>query len=296
MPTPLVLVTGANGQVGSELRDLATHWPNYRFLFTDRQELSLEHQPELEAGIKSIRPDWVINCAAYTAVDKAETEVDIAMTINGKAPGWIAAVCREIGAKLIHISTDYVFPGESTHPYREDDAVSPVNYYGATKLEGERTVLAALPDAIIVRTAWVYSAHGHNFVKTMLRLMKDRTELNVVDDQQGRPTYARDLAEALLQLMDRAEEIQQHPTPHLFHYSNTGAISWCTFAQAIAELSGSPCRVNPIPSSAYPTPAKRPAYSVMNTDKIREWLPAPIPHWKDSLHVCLAALDALPRK
>lgn len=293
MSTPLILVTGANGQVGSELRALVGLWPAFRFHFATREEIPLDNEEKLKEAITAIHPTWVINCAAYTAVDKAETERNLAMTINGKAPGWIADVCRDLGAQLIHISTDYVFHGEGTHPYREDDPVQPVNFYGETKLEGERTVLATLPNAIIVRTAWVYSSYGHNFVKTMLRLMGERKELNVVDDQSGRPTYARDLASALLHLIQSWSTIQEHPTPHIFHYSNTGAITWCQFAQAIAELSGSDCQVHPIPSSAYPTPAKRPAYSVMNTDKIRPYLPDAIPHWKDSLHHCLSELKRL---
>lgn len=290
MSTPIILVTGANGQVGSELRDLAAQWPAFEFHFATREEIPLDDREKLQAAIQAIRPHWIINCAAYTAVDKSETERELAMTINGKAPGWIAEKCRDLGAHMIHLSTDYVFHGEAVHPYREDDPVHPVNYYGETKLEGERTVLAALPDAMIVRTAWVYSAHGHNFVKTMLRLMSERKELNVVDDQSGRPTYARDLAATLLHLVEVWPQINQHPTPHIFHYSNTGAITWFQFAQAIAELSGSNCLVHPIPSSAYPTPAKRPTNSVMNTDKIRTYLPDAIPHWKDSLHQCLTAL------
>lgn len=272
---------------------LAARQSTYQFLFADREILPIDSEEKVNAFFEQHAIDYCVNCAAYTAVDKAESETELANAINGDGPGYLAAACKAAGAKLIHISTDYVFDGTADAPYQIDHPVSPVNAYGGSKLLGEEKVQSILPSAIIIRTSWVYSSFGNNFVKTMLRLMKDRPALNVVADQIGCPTYAADLAEAILHLI---EYQQLHPDQTgrqggLYHYSNTGVISWFDFATAIAQLSGSTCVVSPIPSSQYPTPAKRPAYSVMDTSKIQQEFDLQIPAWKDSLVKCLQLLS-----
>ena len=213
------------------------------------------------------------------------------MRVNGEAPGILAAACTAFNTRFIHISTDYVFDGLATKPYLESDATSPVNYYGATKLRGEERVLAHHPNAIILRTSWVYSEFGHNFVKTMMRLMKEKESLNVVNDQQGSPTYARDLAQVMLAIAAGAQKTPATWIPGIYNYSNEGIISWHAFAQAIKELTGSACTVNGIPTSGYPTPAKRPAYSAFNKEKIKTTFHIAIPGWRDSLADCIARLQ-----
>ncbi|HEX5667657.1 MAG TPA: dTDP-4-dehydrorhamnose reductase [Chitinophagaceae bacterium] len=281
-----IIVTGANGQVGKELRDLAGTVRDAEFTFLSREDLPLENFELLRTVLNFRKPDVVINCAAYTAVDNAESFRDLAFLINGESVGVLAAVCSELGSRFIHISTDYVFDGTSHVPYRETDPTSPVNTYGASKLEGEEQALKFNPDSIIVRTSWVYSAYGKNFVKTMMKLMSERKEINVVDDQLGSPTYAADLAETLLHIATAA-----HAPGGIYHYSNGGAISWYQFAQAIAHISGSDCIVHPVPSSSYPTPAKRPAFSVMNTDRIREVFAVEIKPWRQSLEKCIKKIS-----
>lgn len=282
MISPTILITGAGGQLGSEFRDLSNDFPDFRFQFADKNNLRVEEESSLLAFFSSVRPAYCINCAAYTAVDKAEKEEDLAFLANGKAPGLLASVCEQFETQLIHISTDYVFDGESKEPYKEDDLTSPFSVYGRSKLEGEKKVLANNPDSIIIRTSRVYSHHGRNFVKTMLRLMQEKDELRVVNDQRGSPTYAADLARAIMAII-RSE----HKTAGIFHYCNGGVISWFEFAEAILELSGSACRLVAIPGSEYPTPAKRPANSALDTSKIRDTYEISIPFWKDSLCACL---------
>ncbi len=287
-----ILVTGANGQVGQELRQLSLIHPEFDFLFTTRETLSLENLEEIPVFFGKNQFDICINCAAYTAVDKAESEKELAFRINGEAPGRIASECRKMNIPLIHISTDYVFDGTATSPLREDDPVNPVNAYGASKLSGEELALKNNPDTVIVRTSWVYSSFGNNFVKTMLRLMRERKELNVVADQFGAPTYAADLASALLSIasvLTKPGNSLEHYAG-IYHYANEGKISWYDFAESIRVLSGSPSVVHPIPTEQFPTPAKRPAYSVMDTRKIRETFGLEIPFWKDSLKRCLQIL------
>jgi dTDP-4-dehydrorhamnose reductase len=268
MSRPLVLVTGAHGQVGTEIKQLSSQYPAWDFLFVDKAELSIDDPAAVDRFFDAHQPQWCLNCAAYTAVDKAETEKNIAMLVNADAVGFLAAACRRHNTRFIHISTDYVFSGDATAPYKETDATSPVNFYGDTKLRGEQLCLANDPSAVIIRTSWVYSAFGSNFVKTMMRLMKEKSSLSVVNDQQGSPTWAKDLAQAMLSIVDGVMAQSLIWTPGIFHYSNEGVISWCQFAQAIAALTGSACVVNGIPTSGYPTPAKRPAYSVFNKEKI----------------------------
>ncbi|MBL7731219.1 MAG: dTDP-4-dehydrorhamnose reductase [Chitinophagaceae bacterium] len=281
-----ILVTGSNGQLGKELRDIATHFPQYDFIFLGREDLPIHHFEMVRHYFSTYHPQYVINCAAYTAVDRAEQEKDLAFQVNGEAVGVLAAVCKEHHCRFIHISTDYVFDGNGTAPYKEEDAVSPVNTYGASKLEGERQAMLLNPDSIIIRTSWVYSVHGKNFVRTMLKLMAEKESINVVSDQAGSPTYAADLAEAIMDIISYNEW-----KPGIYHYSNEGNITWFDFANAIKEISGSQCVVNPIPTSSYPTPAKRPAYSVMDKTKITQAFGIGLKDWKDSLTQMITCLS-----
>lgn len=288
MSKPTILVTGANGQLGSALKGLADAHPEFDFIFVSRAEMPIDEPETVQHFFQTHRPAYCINTAAYTAVDKAETEKVQAFRINGEAVGLLAAVCAAFGTKFIHISTDYVFDGSSPEPYKEESPVNPVNTYGLSKLKGEALCLYHNPDAIIIRTAWVYAESGNNFVKTMLRLMKERPAINVVNDQVGAPTYAVDLAAAILTIISRSQ-LASHPG--IYHYSNKGRISWYDFAVAIKELTGSACVVHPIPSSQYPTPAKRPSFSLLNTQKIQDTFGLTIPDWKDSLQQCLHRLS-----
>jgi dTDP-4-dehydrorhamnose reductase len=283
-----IIVTGANGQLGSEFRSLSKTASGIEFIFLTRNEFSLQHSERIAQILDDQQPQYLINCAAYTAVDKAETESDVSFTANAIAPGIIAAECRARGVRFIHISTDYVFNGQSSRPYRESDPTDPVNFYGSGKREGEQRVQTADPEAIIIRTAWVYSIYGNNFVKTMLRLMKERESINVVNDQVGTPTYAADLAAAIIDII-----VKDKWQGGIYHYSNEGAISWYDFAVAIRDLSGLSCKVNPIPTTAYPTPAKRPHYSVLDKTKIRKTFQLPMIDWKTSLTKCIALLQEI---
>lgn len=282
-----ILVTGSNGQLGSELKELAPRYPDFHFIFFSRNDLSITDRQALIDAFQLHQPGFFINCAAYTAVDKAEEEKELAFEINGKAVGMIAELCRETNCRLIHISTDYVFNGESKEPLKETDAVDPVNAYGESKLLGEQLALHNNPDAVVLRTSWVYSYYGKNFVKTMIRLMKEKEQIGVVSDQIGSPTYAADLAEAILQIVHSKEWI-----PGMYHYSNEGVISWFDFASEIKALIGSSCIVNPITTAQFPTPAKRPAYSVLDKTKIQTNFHVPLKDWKESLHACLNKLQS----
>ncbi len=290
MPTK-ILVTGANGQLGMELQQLAAIHPSVEFIFTTREQLPLDNTEVVSDFIKDQQPQYLINCAAYTAVDKAESEKELAYKVNAEAPGIIAKTCRENNIRLIHISTDYVFNGMGSAPYREDDRTEPVNFYGASKLDGEKKIMHFNPDAIIIRTAWVYAEYGNNFVKTMLRLMASKDQVNVVNDQYGTPTYAADLAEAIVAIINSSRLSVANWIPGIYHFSNEGIITWYDFAIAIKELSGSSCNVNPIPSSQFPTPARRPFYSVLDKTKIQQTFGIPVKDWKKSLAVCMARLN-----
>lgn len=280
-----ILITGSNGQLGKELKRLENSYSQFNFIFLSREDLPIHHYELVRNFFKGYQPQFLINCAAYTAVDRAESEKELAFQVNGESVGVLAAVCKEYGTKLIHISTDYVFDGTATIPYKEESLTNPQSVYGASKLEGEKEALRFNPDSIIIRTSWVYSEFGKNFVKTMLKLMSEREELNVVSDQFGSPTYAADLAEAILQIISSG---QWHPG--IYHFSNEGIISWYEFAVAVKELSGNICKVNPIPTSQYPTPAKRPAYSVLDKTKIQSAFSVRIKDWKASLETCLSRL------
>jgi len=285
MEKPVILVTGSNGQLGKELQQLAAVYPQYSFVFASREDLKLHHYGLVENFFIATKPQYCINCAAYTAVDKAESEQDMAMLVNGEAVGNLAAICKKYQTKFIHISTDYVFDGESETPYKEDDATGPINTYGKSKLLGEQLCMKEDADAIIIRTSWVYSSFGHNFVKTMMRLMNERNEINVVADQIGSPTYAADLAKAILDIISSGKW-----EAGTYHYSNEGKISWYQFALAIKEITGSKAIVHPIETSQYPTPARRPHYSLLNKEKIKSVYHISIPDWKDSLTTCIDLL------
>lgn len=280
-----ILVTGANGQLGKELKQLSSTFPQFEFQFLSREDLPIHHFELVRNFFNAYHPNYLINCAAYTAVDRAESEKELAFQVNGEAVGVLAAVCKEKSCRFIHISTDYVFDGTATVPYKEDHPVNPQSVYGASKLEGEQQAFRFNPDSIVIRTSWVYSEFGKNFVKTMLKLMQEREELNVVSDQVGSPTYAADLAAAILHIISSGKW-----KGGIYHYSNEGVISWYDFAVAIKELSGFTCVVNPIPTLQYPTPAKRPAYSVLDKSKIMATFDLPIPDWKKSLATCLERL------
>lgn len=281
-----ILVTGANGQLGNALRDIAPNYPQCNFVFTDIQELDITNEQAINQMVNDEQIDIIINCAAYTAVDKAENDQQLAHLLNAEAPALLAKAIASRGGDIIHISTDYVFDGKGHTPYTEDMPTCPQSVYGTTKLAGEQGVEAANPHHIIIRTAWLYSPYGNNFVKTMLRLGRERDMLNVVYDQVGTPTYAPDLARAIM-----AAATQSEKTYGIYHFSNEGAISWYDFTKAIHRIAGiTTCQVNPIRSAAYPAPAPRPSFSVLDKAKIKETLGITVPYWEDSLKECLSIL------
>jgi len=281
-----VLVTGSKGQVGSELKVLSSNYA-YNFFFTDRKELDIGSQESINDFIEVHSINIIINCAAYTAVDKAETEEALANKINYKAVHYLAEVAQEKSIKLIHLSTDYVFDGTNFKPYVEEDETNPNSVYGQTKLRGEEALKKINPlNSLIIRTSWVYSSFGANFVKTMLRLGKERDTLEVVVDQVGTPTYARDLAKMILDILPKIENSEVE----IYHYSNEGVLSWYDFAKEIMRMAQRECQVTPIESNAYPTPAKRPHYSLLNKRKIKDKFNIQIPFWKDSLDNCLKVM------
>ena len=286
-----ILVTGAYGQLGNEIKELEKQFPGYQFFFTDVDMLDIANETETEVFFEEHQPDFVVNCAAYTAVDKAETEEELAKKVNSVAPGILAKISRQFKARLIHISTDYVFDGNSNKPYEETDAVNPNGIYGKTKLQGEINCLQGHPEALIIRTSWLYSSFGNNFVKTVLRLGRERSVLNVVFDQVGTPTYAADLAGTVMAIIKKSEKDPKRFMPGIYHYSNEGAVSWYDFAKAILELSGIECEVLPVLSDKFPSPVKRPHYSVLNKSKIRDTFDIKIPYWRDSLKNCLAKIE-----
>ena len=279
-----ILVTGANGQLGNELRSMAPLYPDYHFFFTDIEDLDITNAADIDSFMAKHAINAIINCAAYTAVDKAESEEDTAYKINATAVKNLAESALKNHVFLIHISTDYVFDGNHTEPYRTDDLTQPVSAYGRTKLAAEHYILAADIRAAVIRTSWLYSPYGHNFVKTMLRLGGERHEISVVADQFGAPTYAADLADACLKIITQSQKITK---PEIFHYANTGVISWADFASKIMELAHLNCTVKPIKTSDYPTAAMRPKYSVFDLSKIQNTFNLEIPEWDASLKMCL---------
>ncbi|MFM2139250.1 MAG: hypothetical protein RJA57_1557 [Bacteroidota bacterium] len=284
-PHKYILVTGANGQLGKELKRLAVQVPDFEFLFLSREDLPVHHPEMVRHYFNTYHPAYLINAAAYTAVDRAESEKDLAFQVNAEAVGILAAVCRQYGTRLIHISTDYVFDGQATAPYQEGAPTGPQCVYGASKCEGERQVAILDPDAVVIRTSWVYSEYGKNFVKTMLALMRERNEVRVVNDQSGCPTYAADLARAILDMIGSGS---WHPG--VYHFCNEGVTTWFEFAEAIRDLTGLPCRVLPIPTSDFPTAARRPAYSALDTSRIAAVWGIRPRAWKRALADCLKRL------
>jgi dTDP-4-dehydrorhamnose reductase len=279
-----ILVTGSNGQLGSEIRKISGSFPNMEFVFTDVEELDITNPWKVADFLSSFKPAFLINCAAYTAVDKAEIDQSTALLINATAVGILAEQSAEIGCKMIHVSTDYVFNGRGPRPYKEDDRVDPQSAYGKTKLEGERLCRKLNPDSLIIRTSWLYSGFGNNFVKTMLRLGSEKPELGVISDQIGSPTNATNLASAIMQIISMAAGDENAFVSGIYHYSNEGVASWYDFAKAIFEIGGINCKVRPIATEEYPSPVQRPAFSVLNKSKIKLTFGIEIPHWRDSLH------------
>jgi dTDP-4-dehydrorhamnose reductase len=285
-----ILITGSNGQLGNEFKELSKEETALNFIFTDVAELDITNEDAVAAFFQQIKPDVVINCAAYTAVDKAEQEPEKADLINGKAVGILARAASLHNAIMIHISTDYVFDGKGYRPYVETDPVHPVSAYAKSKLLGETEMLEHARSGFIIRTSWLYSSFGHNFVKTILKYGKERGKLNVVFDQIGTPTYAGDLAIAILIIVKSGK---RPIVPEIYHFSNEGIISWYDFAIAIIEFSGISCKVTPIETKDYPLPAARPFYSVFNKAKIKQTFGIEIPYWRDSLK---AALEIIKNK
>ena len=282
-----ILVTGGHGQLGSELQDLANKYKKDTFYFTDRETLDITDHQKVINFIEQNGVQVIINCAAYTAVDKAESEIEASEKLNHVAVRNIATLAKERGLKFIHISTDYVFDGENFKPYVEEDTPNPVSVYGLTKLSGEKALIEINPsNSIIIRTSWIYSIYGSNFMKTMIHLGSERNELRIISDQIGTPTYAKDLAEAILMILPQIE----CENVETYHFSNEGVCSWYDFAKAIFELKDMTLKVNAIQTKDYPTPVKRPFYSVLNKTKVKQVFNLKIPYWKDSLSECLKRL------
>ena len=286
-----ILVTGKNGQLGCSIKNIvdnALNFLNCEFIFVGREELNFENVNSIRSYFEVNKFDIIINCAAYTSVDKAELAIKQANSINHIAVKELARIAKFSNMKLIHISTDFVFNGDKKKPYTEEDATSPINVYGETKLAGELAIMATMKfNAIIIRTSWVYSEFGSNFVKTILNLANKNTTLDIVSDQIGTPTYANDLAQSILSIAFNENFLKTNKTSEIFHYSNEGESSWYGFAKEIISISGIKCQLNPICSSEYPLPAKRPEYSTLCKKKISKEYHLSIEHWKDSLKAYL---------
>jgi dTDP-4-dehydrorhamnose reductase len=279
-----ILVTGANGQLGSELKELSSHYSQFEWVFADRSVLDLSNLTSILKVLDTIQPQIIINCAAYTAVDKAEMETELAEVLNHQAVGILSQWSANHDCRLVHVSTDYVFDGNSNVALTEEAPTGPINVYGQTKLAGEQACMSENPEAIVIRTSWVYSRFGNNFVKTMSRLMQERDSLNVVNDQIGSPTYAADLAQAILTIVTHSNW-----QAGIYHFSNEGEISWYEFALAIQEIGGFDCVVSGIPSYDYPTPAQRPHYSLLDKSKIATTFGVVVPGYRESLEKCMKA-------
>ncbi|MCX6230930.1 MAG: dTDP-4-dehydrorhamnose reductase [Bacteroidetes bacterium] len=279
-----ILVTGSNGQLGNEIKVLAEAYPQYNFIYTDIDDLNITDYQQIDHFFTIHNIQYVINCAAYTAVDKAEQETDLARYINANAVKYLSQIAKKYHAYMIHISTDYVFDGKNYKPYTENDPICPTSAYGKTKAEGENELKIHAEKGIIIRTSWLYSSFGHNFVKTILKYGKERGNLNVVFDQIGSPTYARDLAKVVLEIIP---QLANQNTIETYHFSNEGVSSWYDFAKVIVELKNIECDIHPIRTEDYPLPAPRPHYSVLDKAKIKKDFNIEIPYWKDSLKRCL---------
>ncbi|MDD6780616.1 MAG: dTDP-4-dehydrorhamnose reductase [Prevotellaceae bacterium] len=280
-----ILLTGCNGQLGNEIQLLEKDYGQHRFFNTDVAELDITNQLAVADFVGRNEIDGIINCAAYTAVDKAEDNKELCTTLNTVAPAYLAAAVEKRGGWIVQVSTDYVFNGKAHKPYVETDTPSPDSVYGSTKLAGELGVQKFCKRAMVIRTAWLYSTFGNNFVKTMIRLGKERAELGVVFDQIGTPTYAGDLAKAIMTAVEKGIK------PGVYHFSNEGVTSWYDFTKAIHRIAGiTTCKVRPIHTSEYPTPANRPHFSVLDKTKIKETYDMEIPYWEESLHKCIEKL------
>lgn len=282
-----ILVTGSNGQLGNELKEISGNYPDYEFLFTDVAELDITIESSISDCLRDFKPDAIINCAAYTAVDKAESEESAAFLINSTAVENLAKASAPNGTLLVHISTDYIFDGKANSPYVETDNANPLSVYGKSKLAGEQAVLKYNGKALIIRTSWLYSACGNNFVKSIRRNAKERGLLNVVSDQFGSPTYAGDLAEMILNILPITFS---DPGVSIYHYSNEGVTNWYDFARAICELSEINCKINPVNTTDYPHVAERPLYSVLDKSKIKAKFSIEVPYWRDSLKKCIGKM------
>lgn len=287
-----ILVTGASGQLGSEIKELSTRFSGYEFIFTDAGELDITDATAAEAFIAETRPSWVINCAAYTAVDRAEDEESLATLINGKGVENLARALRGTDCRLIHISTDYLFDGNTPVPYTEDDTPSPASAYGRSKLAGEKAAMQ-WPNSLIIRTSWLYSSYGSNFIKTILRKAGSSPDISVVFDQAGSPTYAADLAAAIMEIVSGVIRNRHNFVPGIFNYSNEGVCSWYDLACEIVNEAGSTCTVIPVRSSAWPSRVKRPAYSVLDKTKIKETYNISVPYWRSSLIKCITKINRI---
>jgi len=287
-----ILVTGSNGQVGTELRALANRYPNWKFFFTDVSDLDITKNNDVLRYFKKNDFDYCINCAAYTAVDKAEQDIELAHAINVTGVKNLAEACSKNDAFFIQISTDYVYHNSQNKPFKEGDTTNPQSVYASTKLAGDQMAQTINPNSMVIRTSWVYSIFGNNFVKTMLRLGTERDHLGIVFDQIGTPTNARDLAVVILDIVNKAvkKEVDENKMRGVYHYSNEGVTSWYDFAIAIFDIAGIECSVSPIETFEYPTPAKRPPYSVLNKKKIKKAFGVKIPYWRDSLQDCVTHL------
>lgn len=285
-----ILVTGSNGQVGSELQYLAKNKSEHQWIWTDIAELDITNENSVTSFFQKHQPDYVINSAAYTAVDKAEEQEELCEKINVRGPELLAKSCLAHNATMIQISSDYVYDNNENRPLIESDATAPKSVYARTKLAGDEVTMS-MGKNIVIRTSWVYSSFGHNFVKTMKRLGSERPALSVVDDQIGTPTYARDLAKVLIGLVDHDLNSSNNKLTGVYHYSNEGVCSWYDFALAIFEEEKLDCNLKPIPSSEYPTPAARPTFSVLNKNKIKRDLGIKIPHWREALRQCLVEIN-----
>ena len=280
-----ILITGCNGQLGNEMQLQAAKNTQYNYFFTDVAELDITNRDAVVSFVKDNEIDCIVNCAAYTAVDKAEENEELANLLNNIAPGYLAEAVETRGGALIQISTDYVFDGTAHIPYKETESTCPNSVYGRTKLAGEQNAQAHCKNTVIIRTAWLYSTFGNNFVKTMIRLGKEKKQLGVIFDQIGTPTYAGDLADAIMTVINKGI------VPGVYHFSNEGTISWYDFTKAIHRIAGiNTCKVNPLHTEEYPTPAARPHYSVLDKTKIKQTYGIEVPYWEDSLAECIAKL------
>lgn len=282
-----ILITGCNGQLGNEMQLLEKVNPQHQYFNTDVAQLDITNPKAIEEFVNNNAIDIIVNCAAFTAVDKAESSQELCHLLNAKAPEYLAAAVAKRGGYLVQVSTDYVFDGTNHTPYTEDEATCPNSVYGSTKLEGEKLAMAACANTMIIRTAWLYSTFGNNFVKTMIRLGQEKPELGVIFDQIGTPTYAGDLAAAIM------AAINHGIVPGIYHFSNEGVISWYDFTKAIHRIAGiTSCHVKPLHTTEYPTPAARPHYSVLDKTKIKQTYGIEIPYWEESLEKCVAKLLA----